>query len=108
MLFAFSPVSFLLPPILLSSPHACCAALPAGKPLPPQAYTYNQRASKLTLHSVPSSSFELRIKTAIHPEANTGLQGLFVRAGIYATAVRRVSWWHMAAGACLCAVHVEH
>jgi hypothetical protein len=40
---------------------------------------------------VPSSSFELRVRTAIHPEANTGLQGLFVRAGIYATAVR-MAW----------------
>ncbi|WIA28644.1 hypothetical protein OEZ86_011181 [Tetradesmus obliquus] len=69
-----------------------------GKPLPPHAYTYNQRASKLTLHSVPSSSFELCIKSATHPEANTGLQGLFVRAGIYATACeamgfRRISFW---------------
>uniref|UniRef100_A0A383WJQ5 Aminopeptidase N-like N-terminal domain-containing protein n=1 Tax=Tetradesmus obliquus TaxID=3088 RepID=A0A383WJQ5_TETOB len=69
-----------------------------GKPLPPQAYTYNQRASKLTLHSVPSSSFELCIKSATHPEANTGLQGLFMRAGIYAAACeamgfRRISFW---------------
>jgi hypothetical protein len=48
---------------------------------------------------VPSTSFELSIRTAIHPEANTGLQGLFVRAGSYATEVRMHGCYSAAAAA---------
>ena len=53
-----------------------------GRALGPGDYAVDDR--RLTLH-LPPPSFTLEIETALHPDANTQLSGLYVSKGVYCT-----------------------
>ncbi len=53
-----------------------------GKPLPAESYSVDEES--LTLHQVPDS-FTLEVTTAIRPQDNTALEGLYQSSGMYCT-----------------------
>jgi len=55
--------------------------------LPEGAYSWDKAACELVIHNVPNKPFQLKAMTAIHPERQTDLEGLFYVGGVYATQV---------------------
>ena len=54
-----------------------------GRPL--TAAEYEEGEESLTLPSTPPDSFSLTLRTRIHPEANTSLEGLYMSGGNFCT-----------------------
>jgi hypothetical protein len=68
---------------------ACCCS--AGQVLQDSIFTWNEEECELVIQAVPSRPFQIKAVTVIHPEQQTGLEGMFCVGGVYATQVRTAS-----------------
>jgi hypothetical protein len=68
---------------------ACCCS--AGEVLQDSAYTWDEDECELVIQTVPNRPFQIKAVTAIHPEQQTDLEGMFCVGGVYATQVKTAS-----------------